>query len=559
MARPSEASSAAPVTAGGRVGFYFAVRYLTAPMVLLAIAASNVHPNQARLAGLLTAQVAFTLATHALATRGGSLVTTSLWLSMVLDVIALSSLVYLTGGSGGPLVFLFTVNALAAGILLSSRAGFRVLVMSSIAIMTLDVMARTHVLGVTTVFPRGMEAVAALWIIGGAGTLFTVYNERELRRQNAELATIRQVTLDIEDTLTLEEIFGDLCRGVVDGFSFDGAAVLLWDGEMMRVAAAHGATGSTDARIDLRGRLATSLRTATPIVTSGPEATSDGALIPLFGPRGYLAVPLAEDGLLIVTRAGRQGRPGKLRENEIEALTRLAHHARLAIANGRLHARVQEMAVTDPLTGLYNHGEMQRKLAEESGRLQRYATLRGAGHHLSVILLDIDYFKKFNDRYGHQAGDAVLKSVAAAVKTAVRSFDIAARYGGEEFAVILPETNEQAARDVAERIRRTVSMYPFAAEGKSIRITVSVGVATAPENGVTPAALIREADAALYRSKDEGRNRVSHALDHEQPVARVLALDATRRRQERDAARVRAGARHARARSSRPKHRTPPV
>ena len=549
-----------PVATGGRVSVYFSIRYLTPIMVLLAVAASTAHPNIDRLTGLLTAQIAFAVATHAMAARSSRLVGLAIWAGMITDVVAITALVAITGGSNGPLVFLYTVSALAAGILLSSRAGFRVIVLSTIAIIVMDVMTHTHTFGKTTFFPGGLAAVAALWIIGGAGTMFSIYNECELKRRNAELATIRQVTLDIEDSLTLEEIFADLCSGVVQGFRFDAAAVLLWDGEMMRVAASQGTTGSSDMRISLHGRIASALRLKDALVTSRDEATTDGALIPLLGPRGYLAVPIAEDGLLIVTRDGRKGRPGMLRENEVEALDRLAHHARLAIANARLHAHMSEMAITDPLTGLANHGEMQSRLQFESGRLQRYATLRAAGHHLSMILLDIDHFKKFNDRFGHQAGDAVLKGVAAALKAAVRSFDIAARYGGEEFAVILPETTEEAAREVAERIRRSVAMYPFASEdGKSVRVTVSVGVATAPENGSTPAALIKQADAALYHSKEEGRNRMTHALDTEVPVARVLTMDATRRRREQGAARARAGARRAPARSSHPKRRTPPV
>jgi diguanylate cyclase (GGDEF)-like protein len=549
-----------PVATGGRISVYFTIRYLTPFMVLLAVAASTARPNLDRLTGLLTAQMAFAVAAHAMAARRGSLVAPAIWIGMITDVVAISAMVAITGGSNGPLVFLYTVGALAAGILLSSRAGFRVIIMSTIAIVSSDVITHTHTFGRDTFFPGGLAAVAALWIIGGAGTMFSIYNERELKRRNAELATIRQVTLDIEDSLTLEEIFGDLCRGVVQGFRFDAAAVLLWDGEMMRVAASQGTTGSSDMRIDLRGRVATALRLKDAFVTGREDATTDGALIPLLGPRGYLAVPIAEDGLLIVTRDGRKGRPGTLRENEVEALDRLAHHARLAIANARLHAHMSEMAITDPLTGLANHGEMQSKLAFESGRLQRYATLRAAGHHLSMVLLDIDHFKKFNDRYGHQAGDAVLKGVAAALKGAVRSFDIAARYGGEEFAVILPETTEEAAREVAERIRRSVSMYPFATEdGKAVRVTVSVGVATAPENGSTPAALIKQADAALYHSKEDGRNRVTHALDTEVPVARVLTMDATRRRREQGASRARAGVRRAPARSSPPRRRTPRV
>jgi len=555
-----EAPVSRPQTTAGRVSMYFAVRYLTPVMVLLAVAASTTRPNVDRLAGLLTAQVAFAIATHAMAARGGSWVGRGIWLGMITEICAISALVALTGGANGPLVFLYTVSALAAGILLSSRAGFRAIMLSTVAIVAIDVLTHTHTVGTNTFFPGGLSAVAALWIIGGAGTAFSIYNERELKRRNAELATIRQVTLDIEDSLTLEEIFGDLCRGVVEGFRFDAAALLLWDGEMMTCAAAQGTTGSKDMRIELRGRVATALRMKDPLVTSRDEATADGSLIPLLGPRGYLAVPIAEDGLLIVTRDGRKGRAGTLRENEVEALDRLAHHARLAIANARLHAHMSEMAITDPLTGLANHGEMQARLAFEAGRLGRYATLRAEGHHLSVILLDIDHFKKFNDRFGHQAGDAVLKGVSAALKGAVRSFDVAARYGGEEFAVILPETTEEAAREVAERIRRSVSMYPFANDdGKAVRVTVSVGVATAPENGSTPAVLIKQADAALYHSKEEGRNRVTHALDTERPVARVLAMDATRRRREQGAAHARASARRVRGRSSHPKRRTPPA
>ena len=208
-------------------------------------------------------------------------------------------------------------------------------------------------------------------------------------------------------------------------------------------------TGSSDMRIELRGRIASALRMKDALVTSREEATKDGALIPLFGPRGYCDADrrrrAAHRGHATGARAGPEPC-----ENEIEALDRLAHHAGLAIANARLHAHMSEMAITDPLTGLANHGEMQSRLAFESGRLARYATLRAAGHHLSVILLDIDHFKKFNDRFGHQAGDAVLKGVSAALKGATRSFDIAARYGGEEFAVILPETTEEAAREVAD-------------------------------------------------------------------------------------------------------------
>ncbi len=548
------------VASSGRLALYFTVRYSTSVIVLLAIAASGIRPDLEKLGAVLSAQVVLALGTHALAARGGHAIGLAVWVGMLTDVSALGAIVIMTGGAGGPLVFLFTVHSLAAGILLSSRAGFRMLVLSTLAIFGIDLAGSQGAFGLTTSgFPRGLEAIAALWILGGAATFFSVFNERELRRRNAELATIRQVTLDIADSLTLEEVFADLCKGVVEAFGFDAAAVLLREGELMRCAGAHGVTGSLESPIDLRGRISHALSLDTPLVTTGDQARRDGTLISLIGVRGYIAVPLADDGLLIATRAGRKGRPGLLRASEISALDRLSHHARLAVANARLHARVSEMAITDPLTGLANHGELQRRLSFEAGRIQRYTALRAQGHRLSLILLDIDHFKTYNDRFGHQAGDEVLKGVSAALRSAVRSFDVVARYGGEEFAVILPETAIEGAREVAERIRRAIAAYPFApADGrKPVRVTVSVGVATAPENGQMPAAIIKRADTALYRAKEAGRNRVFHASDAPDVVAEVLPMDPTRRRREPAARPSRAVSKRAHAQSSLPRPRTP--
>ncbi len=549
-----------PIPTRGRIALYFSVRYATPVLVLLALAASGQRPAMDQLMGLLTLQILLALGCHAVVLRRPSRMAVPIWIGLLTDVIVISVAVAISGGPGGPLSFLYFIHALAAGILLSSRAGIRVLLLASAALLSMDVVGRATPgeAGIETL-PAGLMTVAVLWIIGGAGTLFSMYNERELRRRNAELATIRQVTLDIEESLTLEEIFDDLCRGVCDGFRFDAAAVLLRNDDDMRCVAAQGITGSQDARIGLTGRVAHALAVAGPVVTTGDQARADGTMQPLLGARGYLAVPIAEDGLLVVTRSGRKRRPGMLRSHEIEALDRLAHHARLAIANARLHARVQEMAITDALTGLANHGEMQRRLAFEAGRIERYATLKGAGHHLSVLLLDIDNFKGFNDRFGHQAGDAVLKGVATALRQTVRSFDVCARYGGEEFAVILPETAAEQARIVAERIRKAVAGYPFATRvgQKPVKVTASIGVATAPVNGTTPSLLIRAADMALYEAKDDGRNRVVHAVDVVGEEAEVVAMDATRRRRARGASPARGGARHARARSSRPKRRTP--
>jgi diguanylate cyclase (GGDEF)-like protein len=545
-----------PVPSGARLALYFAVRYATPVMVFLAVAASSFRPDSARLTAILSAQVVVALGLHLLTMRGAHSVVLALRAGMVADIVMIAALVQATGGTNGPMLFLFTVYVMSAGILISSRSGMRMLGLSTLAILGLDLASKNVA---SNGFPHGMVGAAALWILGGGAILFSTFNERELRRRTAELATIRQVTLDIEASLSLKEIFADLCRGVVAGFDFDAAAVLQrGEGGTLHCAGAHGVTGSNDAVVELRGGVARAMSNPRPLVVTGDMARRDGALSPLLGPRGYIAVRIAEDGLLVATRNPRRRRAATLRAHEIEALDRLAHHARLAIANAVLHAKVSEMAKTDPLTGLANHGEMQRRLGSELAKVARYTALRAAGHHPSLVLIDIDHFKRLNDKYGHQAGDAVLKKISAVLRETVRSFDVVARYGGEEFAAILPGTNAETAQEVAERIRRTIAETPiWVADEKRVRVTISAGVATAPSNGGQPATLIKAADAALYRSKEAGRNRVTHALEEDKPVAAVLPIDVKRRRRERDEVPVRAATQRARGRSSLPKRRTP--
>ena len=164
------------------------------------------------------------------------------------------------------------------------------------------------------------------------------------------------------------------------------------------------------------------------------------------------------------------------------------------------NARLLRLAVTDGLTGVKNRAAFDARLAEDYQRATRHRLA------LSVVLLDVDHFKSFNDTFGHPAGDEALKAVAAAVAGAARSTDTVARYGGEEFVLILPDTDYDGAMVLAERCRRAVADADWA----SRPVTVSVGVSTLPPETPDAAALVREADEALYRSKQAGRNRVHH-------------------------------------------------
>lgn len=161
-----------------------------------------------------------------------------------------------------------------------------------------------------------------------------------------------------------------------------------------------------------------------------------------------------------------------------------------------------KLATTDGLTELYNHRYFQEQMKMLVEQSKRYGT------EFSLIIVDIDYFKKFNDTYGHQVGDAVLKLVAATLKRNVRATDIVCRYGGEEMSIILPNTGKTEAISTAEKLCRKIEENKLKLNGKEIGVTISLGVSTFPKNGDTPAQIIEHADAKLYSAKNNGRNQV---------------------------------------------------
>ncbi|HPQ40109.1 MAG TPA: diguanylate cyclase, partial [bacterium] len=183
----------------------------------------------------------------------------------------------------------------------------------------------------------------------------------------------------------------------------------------------------------------------------------------------------------------------------------LAAQFGVAIENAIYLRRTQRLAVTDGLTGLYNHRTFQDFLLKESKLAKREPAT------FSLILMDIDYFKKFNDTWGHQVGDEVLKHLARLLQEHAREMDIVARYGGEEFVVILRQCDLKMATRTAERIRKACERSKIQMENETLHITISLGVSNCPEHAMEPAELISRADAALYAAKANGRNRVEIA------------------------------------------------
>ena len=194
----------------------------------------------------------------------------------------------------------------------------------------------------------------------------------------------------------------------------------------------------------------------------------------------------------------------RLTEDDRLIVYAVASELVVALENSQLYKLTKRLSVTDELTGMFNYRYLQRRLDEEISRAKRYSK------HVSLLMMDADDFKFFNDRYGHLAGDRALVDFGRVLATVVREVDVVARYGGEEFAIVLPETDAAGAFVVAEKIREALAAHLFGdADGaRCCTLTVSIGVATYPTYAYDKESLLREADDALYRAKDGGKNRV---------------------------------------------------
>lgn len=220
--------------------------------------------------------------------------------------------------------------------------------------------------------------------------------------------------------------------------------------------------------------------------------------------QSFLMVPLlAGEELLGVIRLNSL-KPDSYQAYDQDVITTLANQTAVAVKNARSVQRIKDMAIHDGLTGAYNHRHYQEKLAEEITKAERY------NKDLSLAMLDVDHFKNFNDEYGHQEGDKVLRVVSEVIQGTVRNkVDAVARYGGEEFAVILPESDGNMGKELAERIRKNIESHLFENNDKNLyRVTVSIGIASYPFDARDQKGLIQAADKALYEAKKAGRNCV---------------------------------------------------
>lgn len=205
-----------------------------------------------------------------------------------------------------------------------------------------------------------------------------------------------------------------------------------------------------------------------------------------------------------IVALGQKWNNKKYEAYDIEMLSMMTNFASVAILNAQLYQEMEKISITDDLTGLYNFRYFRKQLTREFNRADRF------DHSLSLIIIDIDHFKNYNDSLGHPAGNVALRQISDLIKNAVRRIDIVSRYGGEEFCVILPEVDMGGTKIFGERIRNIVATNPFPGDRMQPggKVTISLGAASFPKHADMENELIKRADSALYRAKHQGRNRL---------------------------------------------------
>jgi diguanylate cyclase (GGDEF)-like protein len=227
-------------------------------------------------------------------------------------------------------------------------------------------------------------------------------------------------------------------------------------------------------------------------------------------PENYLCIPLAALGetMGIVYLMLPDAAVEEATVQRLPLLTELVELAAMTIAGLNLRSKLENQSIRDGLTNLFNRHFLEIALEREVQRSTR------SGAPLAVLMLDVDYFKSFNDLFGHEAGDVVLRSLAGCLQSSVRAEDIVCRYGGEEFVILLPEITPAMAADAAERLREQVAAMRVEFRGEPLRqISISVGLCTYPDGASDAVELLRRADRALYQAKHAGRNQVHVAVE----------------------------------------------
>jgi diguanylate cyclase (GGDEF)-like protein len=332
-----------------------------------------------------------------------------------------------------------------------------------------------------------------------------------LKEKVIRYATLKDLTSRLSSTLSLEGVIDIVIENVSDLVEKSDACILyLVDEEAHELAlkAARGKEGSLSVK-SKKGDIFDMwvLKQRQPLLVSDTDKDFrfNLDLVPEEFRREFksvIAAPLISQKKVIGILRVESRDVEAYVSDDLRLLTTLSDLAAIALENARLYRRIEELAISDGLTGLYCHRYFKERLDEDIVKATR---LRKT---LSLLMIDIDSFKVYNDKYGHTAGDIVLKSIGDILKSSIELGYLAARYGGEEFVIILFGKDKSEARSLGESIRKKIESEKFILRQVDTHVTVSMGCASLPEDAVAMDELIRTADAALYKAKSGGGNKV---------------------------------------------------
>ncbi|HJR46010.1 MAG TPA: diguanylate cyclase [Actinomycetota bacterium] len=432
-------------------------------------------------------------------------------INLMVDGIYLAWVAHISGGGNSPMRFLVFIHLITVTILASYRSGLKIALWHSMLIFGVVYLENLGLLDPVptpllpdTGTPDMLERtsvfnIVAFWAIALGAAAVSSINEKELRRRKLDYEGLATMAAELENLTDASSIASLMLERVTQRFGFSRGVVLGWQDEKMHLLSSTGDKNPiTQGAPDEIVERAWSERA--PILVRGLDEGANPVLAGLLPEaRNVMVMPLVAEGLpvgvLVVEKP--QGR-ARISRQAVTMTGQFASHGALALRNCWLMAKVQKLAETDPLTGVANRRVFSKTLERELARATRN------GDQVTLVMFDVDHFKSFNDTYGHQAGDDVLRGVADAITATLRQFDTAARYGGEEFAVILPECSTEESGLTAERLREAIGRV----QGPRA-ITASAGAATFPVDATNPEALIRAADEAMYASKEAGRDRVT--------------------------------------------------
>ena len=421
------------------------------------------------------------------------------WL-VVVDGIVLAVAVSRTGGYRSPLLFLVFLLVVAVTLLLSYRTGLELATWCALLLLLAHVASDAGIIvGEPKVSDRfALVSASTFLLFALSASIFSWVNERALRHSHAQLEWLVELSTDLERSHRAEDVMATLVRHVCGRLGFTRAVVIARRGDAWWGVSDDGVVESL---LETHGGDAALLAmerhsNASPVLVRALEPGLLDSVLP--DASNVVVAPVVADnehfGIVAAEWGGRDD--AQIPILTVQALGQAGMHAASALHNAALLDEVERLATRDALTGIANRRLFDESLDRESARARRLRT------PLSLVIVDVDHFKQINDTHGHMIGDSVLHQVAGSIVANTKSFDVAARYGGDEFVLLLPDCTNAHAVSVGERVRAEIGRKV------NVPVTVSIGLATMPENALDGDRLLSAADAALYEAKRNGRDRI---------------------------------------------------